>query len=119
MTLPKSFAVLAGANLAAQSAEQISLAAVPIVAVLLMQAVTPPTMLGRMSAIFLTVNMSARPLGAALGGVVGEVWGASACLWLALAGFCVQAWVIFDSPVRLLLQLPQIEPGTDTARNPA
>ena len=116
MTLPKSFAVLAGANLAAQSAEQISLAAVPIVAVLLLQA---GPVLGRMSAIFLTVNMGARPLGAALGGVVGEVWGASACLWLALAGFCVQAWVIFDSPVRLLLQLPQIEPGTDTARNPA
>lgn len=85
----------------------------------LRQAVTPPTMLGRMSAIFLTVNMGARPLGAALGGVVGEVWGASACLWLALAGFCVQAWLIFDSPVRLLLQLPQIEPGADAARNPA
>ena len=73
----------------------------------LRQTVTPQAMLGRVSAIFLTVNMGARPLGAALGGVVGEVWGAPACLWLALGGFVVQAWLIFQSPVRGLRRLPQ------------
>ena len=36
--LPRTFAALAGANLAAQSAEQLSLAAVPLVAVLLLGA---------------------------------------------------------------------------------
>ena len=73
----------------------------------LRQTVTPQAMLGRVSAIFLTVNMGARPLGAALGGVVGEVWGAPACLWLALGGFAVQALLIFQSPVRGLRRLPE------------
>ena len=70
------------------------------------QTVTPHAMLGRVSAIFLAVNMGARPVGAALGGVVGAHWGAPACLVLALAGFCVQALVIFNSPVRPLKRLP-------------
>lgn len=66
----------------------------------LRQAVTPGALLGRVSAIFLTVNMGARPLGAALGAAVGAQWGTAACLWLALAGFGVQAVVILASPVR-------------------
>ena len=72
----------------------------------LRQTVTPHPMLGRVSSIFLTGNMGARPLGAALGGLVGAQWGAAACLWLALAGFCVQAAVIFGSPLRDLQRLP-------------
>jgi len=72
----------------------------------LRQTVTPQALLGRVSAIFLTVNMGARPLGAALGAAVGAQWGAPACLLLALAGFVVQAAVIAGSPVRGLRQLP-------------
>jgi predicted MFS family arabinose efflux permease len=72
----------------------------------LRQTVTPGAMLGRVSAMFLTVNMGARPLGAALGGLVGAQWGEAACLWLALAGFGLQLTVIAASPVRHLRQLP-------------
>jgi predicted MFS family arabinose efflux permease len=72
----------------------------------LRQTVTPQAMLGRVSAIFLTVNMGARPLGAAIGAAVGAQWGAAACLLLALAGFGLQAAVICLSPVRGLPQLP-------------
>jgi predicted MFS family arabinose efflux permease len=72
----------------------------------LRQTVTPSAMLGRVSALFLTVNTGARPLGAALGGWVGAHWGESACLWLALAGFALQAAVIVASQVRTLLRLP-------------
>jgi len=72
----------------------------------LRQTVTPLAMLGRVSALFLTVNMGARPLGAALGGLVGARWGESACLWLALAGFALQAAVIVASQVRTLRVLP-------------
>lgn len=72
----------------------------------LRQTVTPNTMLGRVSAVFLTVNAGARPLGAALGGVVGATWGEPACLLLALAGFVLQAWLILGSPVRALQRLP-------------
>jgi predicted MFS family arabinose efflux permease len=72
----------------------------------LRQTVTPGAMLGRVSALFLTVNTGARPLGAALGGLVGAQWGEAACLWLALAGFALQAAIIAGSAVRNLQRLP-------------
>lgn len=73
----------------------------------LRQHLTPAAMLGRVSAIFLTVNAGARPIGAALGGWVGAGWGAEACLWLALAGFVMQAAVCTLSPMRVLKRLPE------------
>jgi predicted MFS family arabinose efflux permease len=72
----------------------------------LRQTVTPSAMLGRVSAIFLAVNTGARPLGAALGGIVGAAWGEPACLVLAFAGFVVQALLITCSAVRSLQRLP-------------
>jgi predicted MFS family arabinose efflux permease len=77
-----------------------------ITSMTLRQTVTPGAMLGRVSALFLTVNMGARPAGAALGGFVGATWGEAACLVLALAGFGVQAGLIFKSRVSQLRQLP-------------
>lgn len=73
----------------------------------LRQRLTPGAMLGRVSAIFLTVNTGARPIGAALGGWVGAGWGVEACLWLALAGFVVQAALCVLSPIRQLKALPE------------
>ena len=72
----------------------------------LRQTVTPGAMLGQVSAIFLTVNTGARPLGAALGGAIGAAYGEQACLIVAAIGFCVQAIVIAGSPVRSLRRLP-------------
>jgi predicted MFS family arabinose efflux permease len=73
----------------------------------LRQSITPDRMLGRVSSVFLTVNAGARPVGAALGGVVGAAWGEPACLWLALAGFVIQAAVIFASALGGLRLLPE------------
>ena len=78
-----------------------------ITSVTLRQTLTPGPMLGRVSAIFLTVSFGARPVGAALGGVVGATYGESACLVIALLGFCIQALIIFNSQVRNLKVLPQ------------
>ena len=72
----------------------------------LRQTVTPAAMLGRVTAIFLAVNMGARPVGAALGGWVGASFGEPACLWLALLGFVAQALIILRSAVRNLQRLP-------------
>jgi predicted MFS family arabinose efflux permease len=72
----------------------------------LRQSITPDRMLGRVSSVFLTVNAGARPVGAALGGLVGAAWGEPACLCLALAGFVVQAVVIFASALGNLRLLP-------------
>lgn len=77
-----------------------------ITSITLRQTVTPIAMLGRVSALFLTVNMGARPIGAAMGGLVGEVWGEPACLWLAFLGFTVQLWIILQSRVSQLQTLP-------------
>jgi predicted MFS family arabinose efflux permease len=72
----------------------------------LRQTVTPLPMLGRVSALFLTANTGARPLGAVLGGAVGAWGGEAAGLSLALAGFALQAGLIAASPVRRLRALP-------------
>ena len=72
----------------------------------LRQTVTPAAMLGRVTAIFLAVNMGARPLGAALGGWLGAAQGAQACLLLALLGFVLQAVLIAASAIRGLRALP-------------
>ena len=72
----------------------------------LRQTVTPHAMLSRVSAIFVTGGWGVRPLGAALGGLVGATWGEPACLVLAMAGFLLQAWVIWASGVRQLQVLP-------------
>ncbi len=75
----------------------------------LRQAVTPLSMLGRVSALLLTLNAGIRPLGALLGGAVGAAWGETACLQLALAGFALQALLIVASPLRALHTLPAAE----------
>jgi predicted MFS family arabinose efflux permease len=72
----------------------------------LRQTLVPVHVLGQVSAIFLTANAGARPLGAALGGVIGASFGEVACLALAALGFVVQALLITGSPVRVLRHLP-------------
>ncbi|MCA0242286.1 MAG: MFS transporter [Proteobacteria bacterium] len=72
----------------------------------LRQHVTPAGLLGRVGAIFLTVNAGARPVGSLIGAWIGAAYGAPACLWLAAAGFVLQAGVIAASPVRVLRRLP-------------
>lgn len=75
----------------------------------LRQAVTPGAMLGRVGSVFLTVNAGARPVGAGLGAIVGGLWGAPACLWLALGGFVLQAVIILLSSMNGLRRLPGLK----------
>ncbi len=72
----------------------------------LRQAVTPDGLLGRASAMVATSTMGARPIGAALGALIGSNWGLPACLLVAAAGFLVQFLVIARSPVPGLAHLP-------------
>jgi predicted MFS family arabinose efflux permease len=67
----------------------------------LRQMVTPSLLLGRVSAINIATYGS-RPLGAALGALVGGLYGAETGLVVAAAGFLIQAVVILASPVRRL-----------------
>jgi predicted MFS family arabinose efflux permease len=67
----------------------------------LRQTVTPERLLGRVSAINIATYGS-RPLGAAVGALVGGLYGAETGLVVAAAGFLIQAVVILASPVRRL-----------------
>jgi predicted MFS family arabinose efflux permease len=73
----------------------------------LRQSVTPPRLLGRVSAINI-MSYAARPLGSALGAIVGGLFGAEVCLYLALAIFAAQAVVILISPAVALDRQPEM-----------
>jgi predicted MFS family arabinose efflux permease len=80
----------------------------------LRQTVTPPELLGRVSAINV-MAYGARPLGAAIGAVVGGAYGAEAALVVATAGFVLQALVISASPA-VRLGLKSSQPGFSESR---
>jgi predicted MFS family arabinose efflux permease len=73
----------------------------------LRQSVTPPRLLGRVSAINI-MSYGARPLGSALGAIVGGNYGAETCLYLAVAIFGAQALVILVSPAVALPRQPEM-----------
>jgi len=73
----------------------------------LRQSVTPPRLLGRVSAINI-MSYGARPVGSALGAIVGGFYGAEACLYLAVAIFGAQALVILLSPAVSLARQPEM-----------
>ena len=73
----------------------------------LRQSVTPPRLLGRVSAINI-MSYGARPVGAALGALVGGLYSAEACLYLAVAIFGAQALVILLSPAVSLARQPEM-----------
>ena len=73
----------------------------------LRQAVTPPSLLGRVSAINI-LAYGARPIGAGIGAVVGAAYGAETCLAIAALGFFAQMMVIWLSPAVGLSRQPEM-----------
>ncbi len=73
----------------------------------LRQSVTPPRLLGRVSAINI-LAYGARPLGSAIGAIVGGFYSAELCLYLAVAIFGAQALVILLSPAVALARQPDM-----------
>lgn len=72
----------------------------------LRQTVTPRAMIGRVTSINIVVSTGARPLGAALGGVLGVSFPVSVSLWCVVLGFGLQAIIISASKIRTLQRLP-------------
>jgi predicted MFS family arabinose efflux permease len=66
----------------------------------LRQSVTPNLMMGRVTAINIVAGTGARPLGALLGGAVGELSSDLTGLLVVVLGFAIQAIVISSSKVR-------------------
>lgn len=82
----------------------------------LRQSVTPPNLLGRVSAINI-LSYGARPIGTGIAAVVGGLYHAEACLYLAVAGFAWQAVVILTSPAVTMDRQPDMV-GDGTGRIP-
>lgn len=72
----------------------------------LRQSVTPAHLLGRVSAVLTTATWGCRPIGAAIGAVIGSAYGAEACIVVAALGFLIQAAIILTSPVPRLARQP-------------
>jgi len=73
----------------------------------LRQALTPTALLGRVSALFMVVSFGARPIGAAIGGLIGTKIGLDAAMLVAGLGFVAQAAIVLFSPMPALRALPR------------
>ncbi|MBV9823463.1 MAG: MFS transporter [Actinobacteria bacterium] len=77
----------------------------------LRQAATPSALLGRMNATVRFMNWGPIPLGAFLGGVLGETIGLRPTLWVAAAGSLLPSIPLLMSQIRGLRRLPTGQPA--------
>jgi hypothetical protein len=73
-------------------------------AVSLRQTVLPLAQLGRSNAAFQALNGAALPVGALVAGLLGEIIGARAALWIGMAGGALAP--LFVLPLRRLERMP-------------
>ena len=71
------------------------------------QLVTPPGLMGRVTATIQVTVYGIRPLGALAGGFVGQVFGLDAAMMLVATAFALSALVSVASPLASLKVLPQ------------
>ena len=82
----------------------------------LRQAITPPQLLGRVNATMRFIDWGALPLGALLGGLLGETLGIRPTLALGAAGMALGVlWVLF-SPILALREPPAPEDESTVCR---
>ncbi|MFF1439058.1 MFS transporter [Streptomyces sp. NPDC058295] len=78
-----------------------------VLGVSLRQRMTPDALLGRMNATFRFILTGALAVGAAVSGLIGELAGVRATLWVGGALLAVNFLPVFLSPVRTRRELPQ------------
>jgi MFS family permease len=83
-----------------------------ITQVSLRQRVTPERLLGRMNATIRFLVWGTLPIGALLGGLIGELATPRAALWVAAFGLALSWLPVFVSPLRALRELPPEEAST-------
>lgn len=77
----------------------------------LQQTVTPDRLLGRMNATVRFVQLGSMPIAGLLGGVLGDLLGAPAVLWLGAAGMTAAFLPALLSPLRRTRELPTTPPN--------
>ncbi|THA82239.1 MFS transporter [Streptomyces sp. A0592] len=78
-----------------------------VIAASFYQAYCPPAMIGRIRASASTVNFSAIPVGALLGGWLGELLGARTTLWIMASVLLSAGLVLLAGPLRGLRSFPE------------
>jgi MFS family permease len=71
------------------------------------QRLCPPALLGRMNASIRFVVWGTMPIGAVLGGVIGERFGILTALWVAVAGAALSVLPVLFSPLIRMRELPR------------
>jgi MFS family permease len=70
-------------------------------------AVIPAHLRSRVSGAFMVVNNGVRPLGTAIGGVLGSTIGLRPTLWIATVGALAGMFFLLPSPIRTLHDVPE------------
>jgi MFS family permease len=78
-----------------------------ILAGTIMAGVIPRTLRSRVSGAFMLVNYGVRPVGTALGGVLGTLVGVRPTLWIGTVGALAGLLFLLPSPIRTLRDVPE------------
>jgi predicted MFS family arabinose efflux permease len=70
-------------------------------------AVIPAPLRSRVSGAFMVVNNGVRPLGTAIGGVLGSMLGLRPTLWIATVGALAGMFFLLPSPIRTMHDVPE------------
>jgi MFS family permease len=78
-----------------------------ILAGAIMAGVIPRTLRSRVSGAFQLVNYGVRPVGTALGGILGSTLGVRPTLWIGTVGALAGLLFLIPSPIRTLRDVPE------------
>ena len=96
---------------AAELLSGVGLMLLDILAGTISAALVPPVLRSRVTGAFMVVNYGVRPLGAALGGVLGTTLGVHPTLWIATIGSVAGIAWLLPSPLRTMRELPDEAPA--------
>ena len=91
---------------AAELLSGVGLMLLDILAGTISAAIVPPALRSRVSGAFMVVNYGVRPVGAALGGILGTALGVQSTLWIATLGSLLGLAFLIPSPLRTMRDLP-------------
>jgi MFS family permease len=96
---------------AAETLSGFGLMLLDILAGAIMAGVIPQPLRSRVSGAFMVVNNGVRPVGTALGGVLGTWIGVRTTLWIGTVGALAGLAFLLPSPIRSLRDVPDVDPG--------
>jgi MFS family permease len=93
----------------------IGLMLLDILAGVIQAGLIPPAVRSRVSGAFMVVNYGVRPLGTALGGILGTAIGVHNTIWIGAGGALLGMAFLLPSPIRRLRDVPEVAEMADVA----